>query len=137
MARKVFQDFAHVLCQKFIEVPSSADLVNLVIFGDGRLELDITTRKANHNRAPISPLSYMNEAHKWLEGRLTELLIPSQELVGAALTVDYTVTLQRKPPLNWLSAQYDFACIGVIRAHDREYTSSMKATKKWGLGQLI
>ena len=126
-----------MLCQKFIEVPSSADLVNLAIFGDGKLELDITTRKASHNRAPISPLPYMNEARDWLEGRLTELLIPPQEFISAALTVDYTVTLQRKPPLDWLSAQYNFACIGVIRARDREYTSSMSATKEWGLGQLI
>jgi hypothetical protein len=29
MARKAFQDFAHVLCQKLIEVLSTKDLVNL------------------------------------------------------------------------------------------------------------
>jgi hypothetical protein len=103
----------------------------------GKLELDITTCKASHNHAPISPLPYMNGAREWLEGRLTELLIPAGEFISAALIVGYTVTLQCKPPLHWLSAQYAIACIGMIRAHDREYTSSMKATKEWGLGQLV
>lgn len=137
MGRKVFQDFAHVLCQKFIEVPSNADLVNLVILGDGKLELDITAQKAIHNRCPISPLPYMNGAREWLDGRLAEFLIPPGEFIGAAITVDYTVLLKRDPPLHWLSARYDFACIGMIRAKDREYTSCMKATKEWGLGQLL
>ncbi len=75
----------------------------------------------------------MNAAREWIEGRLAELQIPSRELVGAILTVDYTVNLHRQPPLQWLNAGFDFSCIGVIRAPDREYVSSMKAKKEWGL----
>jgi hypothetical protein len=135
MARKIFQDFAHVLCQRFIEVPSNADLVRLAILGDGKLELNLSRWKATHNRAAISPLPYMNGAREWLEGRLAELEIPSGELVSAILTVDYTVYLYRRPPpIQWLNAQFDFSCTGVIRAPDREYLSNIKAKKEWGLG---
>ena len=31
MARKVFQHFAQVLCQRFVEVPSNRDLINLAV----------------------------------------------------------------------------------------------------------
>ena len=38
MARKVFQHFAQVLCQRFVEVPSNRDLINLAILGGGRID---------------------------------------------------------------------------------------------------
>jgi hypothetical protein len=137
MARKVFQDFAHVLCQKFIEVPFNTDLVNLVIFGDGTLQLDLLAGKAIHNRAPIAPLAYMKALRAWLESRLAELEVPPQEMTAALLAVDYTVHLHRRPSLNWLCAEFKFECTGIIRAPDREYESSMRATRDWGLGQLV
>ena len=31
VARKVFQHFAQVLCQRFVEVPSNRDLINLAV----------------------------------------------------------------------------------------------------------
>ena len=121
MGRKVFQDFAHVLCQKFVEVPSNRDLVNLAIFGDGTLELDLTARKAMHNRAPVEPLPYVDNMRGWLEQRLVELRIDNSELARAALTVEYTVALSRMAPdpgrtapLPGLSALFDFACTGVV-----------------------
>jgi hypothetical protein len=137
MARKVFQDFAHVLCQKFIETPSNSDLVNLAIFGDGMLQVDFLAGQASHNRAPISPLAYMKSVRTWLERRLAELEIPPQEMAAAHLAVDYTVHLHRRPDLGWLCAEFKFECTGLVRAPDREYVSSMGANRDWGLGQLL
>ena len=136
MARKVFQDFAHVVCQKFIEVPSNTDLVKLAVLGDGKLELDLIAGKASHNRGAISPLPYMKETREWIECRLTELQIPSVELLSATLVAEYTVTLHRLPPLHWLSAKFEFACTGIIRASDREYVSEMKANKESDLADF-
>jgi hypothetical protein len=138
MGRKVFQDFAHVLCQKFTEVPSTRDLVNLIIFGDGTLEMDLTANKARHNQYPVSPLPYMEEARRWLDTRLKELEIPDPALMRAALLVEYTVILSRTPSLGpaGLSAKFDFACTGVIEAPDRKYTSTLKTQKNWGVGQV-
>ncbi len=142
MGRKVFQDFAHVLCQKFVEVPSNRDLVNLVIFGDGTLELDLLARKAMHNRAPVEPLPYVDHVRVWLDQRLAELRIDSSELISAALTVEYTVALSRldlpgqTAPLPGLSAAFDFACTGTIESADRKYTSTLKARKRWSLGSV-
>ena len=136
MARKHFQDFAYVLCQKFIELPSNKDLVNLVLLGDGTLELDLTARRAMHNRAPVEPLPYADVARAWLDNRLTDLRIPVDELVKSALIINYRVTLSRKPPLHWLSAEFDFSCTGLVEAPDRKYESTLTAKKEWGLAAV-
>jgi len=135
MGRKVFQDFAHVLCQKFVEMPSNIDLVNLVIFGDGRLELEISAGIATHNRYPVRPLPYCDEMRRWLDKRLAVLQIPPAELTRAALFVDYKVKLNRRIPA-LIDAEFDFVCIGIVVAPDREYTSSLTAQKSWGVGQV-
>jgi hypothetical protein len=60
--------------------------------------------------------------------------IPRSELTSAMLAIDYTVLLRRRPPpLRWPCAEFDFACTGLIHAPDREYLSTMKAKKEWGL----
>ena len=133
MARKVFQDFAHVMCQKFVEVPSNRDLLNLAILGGGRLHLDILGGRATHNDLAIEPLPFAASWIEWAMGRMTELGIPSAELSGAALDVQYTVDLRRKPGLGWLCADYDFSCTGSVVAPDKQYSSTLKAHREWGL----
>ena len=137
VARKVFQDFAHVLCQRFIEVPSNKDLVNLVLLGGGTLALDIVTRKAICNRCPVEPLPYAADARGWLDSQMTKHNIPIEELVGASLVVEYVVSLSRKPENSVMPiAKFDFACTGSISSPDRVYTSVLKAEKVWGLSTV-
>ena len=133
MGRKVFQDFAHVLCQKFVEVPSNRDLVNLAILGDGVLRLDITGRKATHNGFAIEPLPFTEQSLRWLESRLVDLAFPRVELQGASLTVESGVKLHRKPGLPFLCIELALTCSASIRASDREYVSTLTAGKSWGL----
>jgi hypothetical protein len=136
VARKVFQDFAHVLCQRFIEVPSNRDLVNLVIFGGGTLVLDITGRKATLNRWPIEPLPYSEDARGWLQTQMQKRNIPTDELVVASLAVEYAVELTRKPNFPIPSAKFQFVCTGSITSPDRQYTAALRAEKEWGLGAV-
>ncbi len=137
MARKAFQDFAHVLCQRFIEVPSNKDLVNLVLLGGGILILDILTRKAMCNRCPVEPLPYSEDARNWLSSQMAKQNIPSEELIGATLTVEYTFDVSRKPNLPIMPvAKFDFDCAGSITSPDRAYVSVMKAQKTWGLSSV-
>ncbi|KRR26865.1 hypothetical protein CQ14_32620 [Bradyrhizobium lablabi] len=133
VARKVFQDFAHVLCQRFIEVPSNKDLVNLVLLGGGTLALDIVMRKATCNRCHIEPLPYAADARGWLDSQMTKQNIPIEELVGATLVVEYDVSLSRKPENPVLPmAKFHFACTGSISSPDRVYTSVL-TEKLWAL----
>ena len=136
MARKVFQDFAHVLCQRFIEVPSNRDLVNLVILGGGTLVLDNIARKASCNRYPITPLPYAEDARSWIESQMKQRHIPTEELAGASLTVEYTVDLMRKQSDPIPTAKFDFACTASIASPDRQYTAVLRAAKTWGLGTV-
>jgi hypothetical protein len=137
VARKVFQDFAHVLCQRFIEVPSNRDLVNLALLGSGELVMDIMIGKATFNRYPIQPLPYAADARLWIEQQLEARAISPSEIVSVLLAVTYTVELQRKwQDFPILSATFEFSVKGMIGAPDRQYLSSMEAKKAWGLSQV-
>jgi hypothetical protein len=129
----VFQDFAHVLCQRFVEVPSNRDLVNLAILGGGTLVLDIIGQKATCNRYPVDPLPYCDTARDWLFSQLQDRRIPINELSGASLAVEYSVNLSWVPGVPYAKARFDFACTGSISSPDRQYTSVLKAQKDWGL----
>jgi hypothetical protein len=136
MGRKTFQELAHVLCQKFIEVPSNRDLVTLAILGDGILALDITGGQATHNSVPIQPLPYADEWGRWATDRLKAMAIPRSDLTRATLTVDYRLELRRKAGLGWLGAQFDMHCTGFVSALDHEYHAEITAVKEWGFSQV-
>jgi hypothetical protein len=133
MGRKVFQDFAHVLCQKFLDTPSNRDLVNLAILGSGTLILAVTDGSATHNRLAIQPLPYAQTWLDWVTPQLAVHHVPRTELQVVELAVTYTVELTRKGGLGWLCARFDFACEGRVASPDREYRCSLKASKEWGL----
>jgi hypothetical protein len=122
------------MCQRFIEVPSNRDLVNLVILGGGTLVMDIITRKATCNRFLIEPLPYVEDARRWLFSRMVEHKISNEQLAGASLTVEYAVELSRKSDIPIFPvAKFDFACSASITSPDRLYTSTLAAEKTIGL----
>jgi hypothetical protein len=138
MARKVFQDFVHVLCQRFVEAASNKDLVNLALLGGGTLVLDIMAHKASCNRYPIEPLPYSAEARNWLDSQMAKQKIPIEELVSALLTVEYAIDLSRKPDLPIMPvAKFDFVCTGSISTPDRVYTAVLKKRTVWGLSTVL
>jgi len=133
MGRKVFQDFAHVMCQMFIESPSNRDLANLAILGNGRLELLFIEDRATHNGVAIEPLPFAEEWRLWAIKRMAVSEINSELLIAASLTVEYEVHLSRKSGLGWLCANYAFKVSSLVQASDRSYTAAMNAEKEWGL----
>lgn len=133
MGRKIFQEFAYEMCQKFVETPSNCDLVNLAILGDGRLELCIFDGRASHNNHTIEQLPFSQSWLTWAKTRMGILKVPESLLVGAALTVDYEVELSRKESLGWLCANFSFVCNSTVEAPDRKYCAKLKAEKLWML----
>jgi len=128
MGRKVFQDFAHVMCQKFIESPSNLDLVMLAILGSGRLELDILAGRATHNGTGTKPLPFSASWLAWVKERMAASEIPESLLKSASLRVEYDVELSRSP-MGMLACQFKFACTSLVEAPDKKYTATMKAEK--------
>jgi hypothetical protein len=133
MGRKVFQDFAHVMCQMFIESPSNRDLVNLIILGNGRLELEIVEGRATHNGIAIEPMPFSEHWHSWALKRMSETSIDRELLVAASLTTDYEVQLNRKTGMGWLCGAFTFKVYSSVRAPDRTYTAELNSAKEWGL----
>lgn len=136
MARKVFQDFAHILCQRFIEVPTNRDLVNLALLGGGKLHLDITARRMTMDGFAENPLPYADDALRWLEGQIAKKGIPREQMVSAELEVNYTVVLTKHAHMPGFSAAFDFSCTGSIVSPDRIYQSNLDAKQIWGLRQV-
>jgi hypothetical protein len=139
MARKIFQDFAHVLCQRFIEVPSNRDLVNLFLMGSGILELNIMGEPSWFSydgcSYPIEPLPYRSDARTWLDRRMAVHGIDASQLAGASLTVDYSLdVLPRK--MVFTVVRFDLRCIGTIDAPDRTYVAKLSAQRTWGLSTV-
>lgn len=140
MARKIFQDFAHVLCQRFIEVPSNRDLVNLFLLGSGILELNIMGGPSWFSydgcSYPIEPFPYCSDARTWLDRRMAVHGIDTSQLAGASLTVDCSVdVLPRK--MVFTIARFDLCCVGTIKSPDRSYTAKLSAQRTWGLGTVV
>ena len=136
MGRKVFQDFAHVMCQKFIESPSNRDLVMLAILGSGRLELDILAGRATHNGGGVKPLPFSASWLEWVKGRMAASEISDTLLKSACLTVEYDVELSRSP-MGRLACQFKFACTSLVEAPDRKYTAAMKAEQGICLSEYL
>lgn len=137
MARKVFADFAHVLCQRFVETPSNRDLVNLALWGGGTLLLDIIGKRATFDDFPVKPLPYSAAALIWLDEQMVRRSIPREELSGAGLVVRYTVTMTlRSRGMPTPEASFSFLCVGSIVSPSRTYTSHLQAEKIWGLGEV-
>jgi len=115
MARKVFADFAHILCQRFVETPSNRDLVNLALWGGGTLFLDIIGKRATFEDFPVTPLPYSVATLVWLEEQLVRRSIPREELSGAGLMVRYTVTMILRPlGMPMPEASFSFSCFGTV-----------------------
>ncbi len=136
MGRKVFQNFAHVLCQKLVLAPRGRDILQLAIMGHGKLVMDLVSHRAGHNRYPVSRLPYMEDARLWLQGRLWHHSIPNEQLQSAEVIVDYRVVLGRSHGDNHLTGAFAFACLGRIGAPDRVYESTLTAEREWGLSVL-
>jgi hypothetical protein len=132
MARKVFQDFVNVLCHRFVEGPTSKDLVVLAL-GGGELVLDILGRKSTCNRYPVVPIPYADLALTWIEQEMRKHAIPAAELTGVSLLIEYSVSVTRRDREPYPIAAFDFTCNGQIASPDRNYTSVLKAQKTWGL----
>ena len=133
MGHKVFQDFAHVLCQKFVDLPSNRDLVNLAILGSGKLTLLVTEGRASHNGIAIQPLPYAELWLAWVKDRMRTLRIAETELTRAQLVADCRVELERQPGTGFLCVKLALACEGTVSAPDRVYSATYQGEKRWGL----
>jgi hypothetical protein len=77
--------------------------------------LDIIGQKATCNRYPVTPLPYSEDARGWLESQMKGRKIPTDELIGASLIVEYAVDLSRKQNDPIPVGKFDSRCRGPNR----------------------
>jgi hypothetical protein len=136
MGRKVFQGFAYVLCQKFVNSSSNRDLVNLAILGSGKLVLFITEGQATHNGHAVEPLPFGEDWLAWVAARMAALRISREDMKSARLEAECDVEMGRSDGLGWLYIKLKVACTGVVESSDRTYVATCHGNLTYGLGSV-
>ncbi len=138
MKKKMIQDFTHKCCQMFLNSTSNMDLVNIVIFGSGTIEIDFLSRKCIYNNVSISPLHYCIRYSEWLEQQCNKNNIDLSNMTKVTLQITVNVeTSRRTDSLGWLTATYDFSCFSCIETKEQAYSSQMSEIINMGLGQIL
>src|SRR5215471_10204721 len=135
MRRKVLQDFATALCQKFIDLPNGDDLASFVEFGSGTYDLDILNGDSTHNGRPIAPLRICGEYREWLLNQQTKHGVPPGILrVGMRISALIS-DIRAKTSYGHVfrSAHFNFECHSEIQTDEKTYSGHKRGAKIWGL----
>jgi len=137
VGHKVFQEFAHAMCQMFTGSPQNGDLIDLLILGPGTLRMDFLTRRSTHEGIAVQNIPFVDRWADWSAGRLGDLEIPADELREAVLVVEYRVEpYYQELGMGWLCARYNLDCSGLVAAPDRRYEMDVHHEQEWGLSQI-
>ena len=134
MRRKVLQDFANVLCQRFIDLPSGYDLATFVHLGSGFYLLDILNGNCSRDGLPIPPLMTCTEYRDWLQVQFAKRNIALEPLrisMGVNILVS-DVRVRTSFGHVFASAFFECSCRSEIRTDEKTYSGHHRGAKAWG-----
>ena len=134
MRRKVFQDFANLFCQKFIDLPDGYDLATFVHLGSGFYLLDIINGNCSRNGLSIPPLMTCKEYRDWLQVQLNKRSTPLESLqisMGINVVVS-NVRVKTSFGHIFASAFFEHNCRSEIRTDEKTYSGHHRGAQAWG-----
>jgi|SRR5215813_4453926 len=135
MRRKTLQDFANVLCQRFIDLPNGDDLASLAHLGSGTYDLDILNGGCTREGVPIPSLKMCDEYREWLSEQEGKRGIPPG-ILRVNIRIRVSISDQRvKTSYGHVfpSAHFDFDCRSEIQTDEKTYSGHKQGSKTWGL----
>jgi hypothetical protein len=135
MQRKILQDFANVLCQRFIDLPNGDDLAAFAHLGSGSYELDILNGNCKRDGLEIPPLKMCAEYREWLLEQQKKRGVPpgilrvNMRIIASILDKTTHSSYGHVFP----SAHFDFACHSEIQTDEKTYLGNKHGSKTWGL----
>jgi hypothetical protein len=137
MRRKVLQQFANMLPQRFLDLPSGYDLARFARLSAGTLEIDFLSGECRHNGAPVAPFETCAEYRAWVDREAERHHIPREGLALVAMTVDFVVGDVEMKHLfrhDFRSAVFRFDCRSEVQTDEKTYASHQTAEQRWGYG---
>lgn len=137
MRRKIFNDFANVLCQKFVDLPNGYDLATLAKLGSGVVSINILTDQCFFEESPIEPLRTCAEHRQWLQIQLAKRQLSLAVFESISMSVEFRVTdtiLDKPYGHDFRHADFWLKCTSEIRTPEAKYNGSSERQKKWGYG---
>jgi hypothetical protein len=135
MRRKILQDFANVLCQRFIDLPNGHDLAAFVHLGSGSYTLDILSGNCTRDGLPIPSLRMCNEYREWLLEQQTKHGVPPG-ILGVSMRITVSISDERTKTSYghvFPSAHFEFDCHSEIQTDEKIYSGHKHGSKTWGL----
>jgi hypothetical protein len=133
MRRKVLQDFANTLSQRFVDLPSGFDLATFAQLGSGCYSLDLFTGVCTRDGESIAELKTCADGRGWLEAQLASHRVPSG-LAGACMRVEVTVSdVGVKRSYGHVKAWATFAlsCTTELSTDEKQYIGHEARTRAW------
>ena len=134
MRRKVFQDFANVFCQEFIDLGSGHDVATFVARGTGTYAMNLLTGECMHDGASIPELKACREYRDWLAEQMTKRGVPPG-LLSAVLAVRVVVrngVVRESYGKRFGSADFEFDCRAELKTDEKVYVGQQAGTRSWG-----
>lgn len=132
MRRKVFQDFANVFCQRFIDLPSGYDLAAFARHGSGIYLADILSGESSLDGKPIPRLRTCDDYKEWLFVQLDKRGIPHEAIRLAFLRIHVVVDkvrIRSSYGHQSADAQVSFDCQSEINTDEKSYAGRMGGIK--------
>jgi hypothetical protein len=135
MRRKILQDFANVLCQRFIDLPNGYDLASFAQLGSGHYDLDILSGSCTREGLPIPSLKMCDEYRQWLLEQQSKQGVPPG-ILRVSMRIDVSISeksVKTSYGHVFPSALFDFDCHSEIQTDEKAYSGHKQGSKKWGL----
>jgi hypothetical protein len=135
LRRKIFQHFANMLPQRFLDLPSGFDLAVFAKHRRGVATFDVLNGRSEIDGTPVADLRTGAEYRAWLAKELAAHRISSSMLVSVELTVAFVVEdIQAKESYGHVfrSANFTFECTSTLRTDEKSYQRHSKGTQAWG-----
>jgi len=133
--RKVFQHFANMLPQRFLDLPSGFDLAVFAKYRQGVATFNVLNGEANIDGVPDSNLRTGSEYQAWLLKELEAHHVSPDALLSASLVVSFLVeNIEIKESYGHVfrSAHFTFRCSSAINTDEKTYEGQSEGSKAWG-----
>jgi hypothetical protein len=133
--RKVFQHFANMLPQRFLDLPSGFDLAVCAKHRRGVATFNVLNGQSAIDGAPVADLRTGGEYQAWVVKELESHHIAQSALLSAELTVAFVVEdIQVKESFGHVfrSAHFSFECTSTLRTDEKSYACHREGAKPWG-----
>src|SRR2546423_1721187 len=124
MRRKVLQDFANTVSQRFLDLPEGYDLAAFAHYGSGLYHADLLSGACTRNEYPIPSLHLCGVYKEWLIQQCLSHRVALVEIRSIDVEIAVAVrgaTTRDSYGHRFATAHFDLNCICQIKTDEKTY----------------